>query len=118
MYLAVTDLKDFVRYIFFYMYVWLHSMIYFLVELQIKSSLYSRYYAKACNEWRGPYPQLSAWTTQLRRNVAAVANRWRHCADLTGLGIEPQTSYTDSVRLATELTAGLMELLFCQSHYL
>ena len=38
-----------------------------------------------------------------------MASRWRHCADLTGPGIEPQTSRTDSVRLATELTAG------CQS---
>ena len=35
-----------------------------------------------------------------------MANRWRHCADLTGPGIEPKTSRTDSVRLATELTAG------------
>ena len=43
---------------------------------------------------------------QLRRNVTAVASRWRHCADLTGPGIEPQTSRTESVRLATELTAG------------
>ena len=35
-----------------------------------------------------------------------MASRWRHCADLTGPGIEPQTSRTDSVRFATELTAG------------
>ena len=35
-----------------------------------------------------------------------MASRWRHCVDLTGPGIEPQTSRTDSVRLATELTAG------------
>ena len=73
---------------------------------QIKSSLYSPYYAEACNELRGPFPRLSAWATQLRRNVATVASRWRHCADLTGPGIEPQTSRTDSVRFATELTAG------------
>ena len=71
---------------------------------QIKSSLYSPYYAEACNELRGPSPRLSAWATQLRRNVATVASRWRHCVDLTGPGIEPQTSRTDSVRLATELT--------------
>ena len=75
---------------------------------QIKSSLYSPYYAEACNELRGPSPRLSAWATQLRRNVATVASRWRHCADLTGPGIEPQTSRTDSVRLATELTAGIV----------
>ena len=35
-----------------------------------------------------------------------MANRWRHCADLTGPGIKPLTSRTDSVRFATELTAG------------
>ena len=56
---------------------------------KIKSSLYSPYYAEACNELRGPSPQLNAWATQLRRNVATVASRWRHCADLTGPGIEP-----------------------------
>ena len=53
---------------------------------------------------RGPSPRLSAWATHLRRNVATVASCWRHCADLTGPGIEPQTSRTDSVRLAIELT--------------
>ena len=73
---------------------------------KIKPSLYSPYYSESCNEWRGPSPRLSAWATQLRRNVAAVASRWRHCADLTGPGIEPQISRTESVRLATELTAG------------
>ena len=70
---------------------------------QIKSSLYSPNYAEACNELRGPSPRLSAWATQLRRNVATVASRWRHCVDLTGPGIEAQTSCTDT--LATELTA-------------
>ena len=33
-----------------------------------------------------------------------MASRWRHCADLTGPRIEPQTSRTDGVRLTTELT--------------
>ena len=66
--------------------------------LQIKSSLYSRYYAEACNEWRGRSPPRSAWATQLRRNIAAVTSRWRHCADLTGPGIEPQTYRNESVR--------------------
>ena len=47
--------------------------------LKIKSSLYSRYYVKACNDWRGPTTRLSVWATQLRRNVAAVASRQRHC---------------------------------------
>ena len=43
-----------------------------------------------------------------------MASRWRHCADLTGPGIEPQTSRTESVRLATELTAGLEQNMFNQ----
>ena len=47
-----------------------------------------------------------------------MASRWRHCADLTGPGIEPQTSRTDSVRLATELTAGssFFQLLLLYLH--
>ena len=45
------------------------------------------------NEWQGPSPRLSAWATQ----VAAVASRWRHCADPTDLGFQPKTSRTDSV---------------------
>ena len=77
------------------------------ISSKIKSSLYSPYYAEACNELRDPSPRLSAWATQLRRNISTVASRWRHCANLTGPGIEPQTSRTDSVRLTTELTAGL-----------
>ena len=81
------------------------------IKSKIKSSLYSSYYAEACNELRGPSPRLSAWATQLRRNVATMASRWRRCADLTGPGIEPRTSRTDSVRLATELTAGFLCLL-------
>ena len=60
-----------------------------------------------CNEWRDPSPRHSAWATQLRRIVATVASRWRHCVDLIDPEIEPQTSRTDSVRLATELTAGV-----------
>ena len=73
------------------------------IKSKIKSSLYSPYYAEACNELWGPYPRLSAWATQVRRNVATVASRWRHCTDLTGPGIEPQTFRTDSACLATEL---------------
>ena len=59
--------------------------------------MYSSYYAEACDEWRGPFPPLSAWSTQLRRNVVMMASRWRHCVDLTGPRIEPQTSRTDSL---------------------
>ena len=31
-----------------------------------------------------------------QRNVAAVATGWRHCADLTGVGIEIKTFHVDS----------------------
>ena len=44
-----------------------------------------------------------AWATQLRTNVATVASRWRHCDDLADQAIEPHTSRTDRVGLATEL---------------
>ena len=50
------------------------------------------------------FPRRSAWPTQLRRNIAAVASRWRHCINLNSPGIEPKTSSTDSVCLATQLT--------------
>ena len=80
------------------------------VQIKIKSSLYLRYYAEARNEWRGPPPQLSIWAAQLQRNVVVVASRWRHCADLTGLGVEPQTSHSDSVHLAIELTSRLQDI--------
>ena len=83
---------------------------------QIKSLLYSPYYAEACNKWRSPFPRLSAWATQLRRNVAPVSSRWRHCADLTDPGIEPQTSRTDSVRLAAQLTGRSCVELPTQNH--
>ena len=43
------------------------------------------------------------WATNLRRNVTAVTSRWPHCADLTGPGIELQTSRTNSNVSATEL---------------
>ena len=47
-----------------------------------------------------------------------MASRWRHCADLTGPGIEPQTSRTESVRFATELTAGYLFIYFYLIAYL
>ena len=40
------------------------------------------------------------------KEASMVASRWRQCVDLTGPGIQPQTSRIDSVRSATELTAG------------
>ena len=30
------------------------------------------------SEWWGPTPRLSAWATQVRRNVTVVASRWLH----------------------------------------
>ena len=39
------------------------------------SSLYSRYYADACNEWRNPSMGLSTWATHLRGNNAAIVSR-------------------------------------------
>ena len=70
---------------------------------KLKSSLYSPHYAQACNEWRSPPTRRSAWATQLRTNVATERNRWRHCDDLADPAIEPHTSRTDRVGLATEL---------------
>ena len=84
---------------------------------KIRYSLYSPYYAETSNELRGPSPRLSAWATQLRKNVATMASRWRHCVDLTGPGIEPQTYRTDSVRLATELAAGMPVLTLKKIEY-
>ena len=46
--------------------------------------------------WRGPSPRRSARSTQFRRNVAAVASLGGTVSNLTGPGIEPQTSLTDS----------------------
>ena len=81
-----------------------------------KSSLFSRYYAEACNEWPGPSPQLGARVAQFRRNVASVAGRWRHCADLTGPGIEPKTFHTDSVCFTTELMREFHHILYLAEH--
>ena len=62
-----------------------HAVYSFPKKKKKKALLYSRYYAKACDEWQGPYPRLSAWATQLRRTFAAVVSGWRHCADLAGV---------------------------------
>ena len=55
-------------------------------RFQMKSSSYSRYYAQACNEWWGPFFRLSAWTTQLRKNIPAVAGHWWHYFRFNWLG--------------------------------
>ena len=70
---------------------WLFRINYYDIIKKIEPSLYSRYYAKACNEWWGPSPRLSTWTTQLRRNVAEETSRWRPWSDLTDPGVEPMT---------------------------
>ena len=52
--------------------------------LKIKSSLYDTCFIKLAavpkrdSEWRGPTPRFSAWATQVRRNITAVASRWLH----------------------------------------
>ena len=51
-------------------------------------------------------------TTQLRLNVAAVASRWRVCADLTCPGFKPQTFRTDRKVLTIEQTGGFHESIF------
>ena len=74
---------------------------------QIESSLYSPYYAEACNELRGPSPSLLPG--QLRSEE--TWQRWRVVgnteSDLTARVIEPQISCTNSVRLTTEPTSRL-----------
>ena len=43
-----------------------------------------------------PSPRLSAWTTLLRRNIAAMTSRIGDTvSDLTGLEIKPKTSRAD-----------------------
>ena len=63
---------------------------------KLKSSLYSRYYVEACNKWRGPSPQLTAWTTQLQKKCSSGGEPLATLSDLTSPGIEPQTSRADS----------------------
>ena len=90
-------------------------------NIKIKPSIYSSHFAEAYNECRGPSTRLSACATQLRRNVAAVANVGDIMSDLTGPGIELQIYRTDCVCLRTELTSQLPEKitlnLHCQSWY-
>ena len=49
-----------------------------IFERKIKSPPYSRRYAEAYKkEWRGPSPQLNAWTTQLQR----MTQQWQAVGD-------------------------------------
>ena len=50
-----------------------------------------------------------------RHSSEKTLQQWRHCADLTGPGIEPHTSRTDSVRLTTELTGRFILQLMIQT---
>ena len=52
---------------------------------QIKSSLFSWYYAEACSEWRGLSSRHSACTTQKRPSDGELSAT---LSDLTGAGIE------------------------------
>ena len=57
------------------------AMVAYKFLFLIKSNLHSTRFIKLAavpkhgSEWRGPTPRLSAWATQVRRNVAAVASR-------------------------------------------
>ena len=53
--------------------------------------------------FRGLAPE-DWWATQLQRNIAAVASRWRHYANLTGLGME-RRPVPIAMYVVTELTA-------------
>ena len=48
-----------------------------------------------------PSLRFSAWQ---HSSEETSQQSWRHCADLTGPGIKPQTSRTDCLRVTTELT--------------
>ena len=50
-------------------------------SIKIKSSLYSPYYAEACNEWWGPSPRLSACSVQ--HSYEETSQRWRAVGDTT-----------------------------------
>ena len=63
-----------------------HLVTNMYVKLQKKSNLH---YTRDIS----PKRVTSGWA---RRNVTAVASRWRHTAEMTGPGIEPLTSHTNS----------------------
>ena len=67
----------------------------FEVKPNIKKTiipLYSNYCIGACRERPCPSPRLSAWAAQLRRNVATIASRWRHCVRFDRPGIRTPAS--------------------------
>ena len=76
-----------------------------------KSSLYSRYCVEACNKWGGLSPRLSAWATQLRRNVAAVACRWRRCVRFDRPRIRTTNICSSDGRVVRASASGAVDLV-------
>ena len=58
-----------------------HNYFFFLIKSNLDYTCFIKFVVvpKRSSEWQGPTPRLSAWATQLQRNVAAVASRWLHC---------------------------------------
>ena len=86
-----------------YLYYFVASSQKCKIGYKIKSSLYSRDYAEACNEWRGLIPRLNAWATQLRKNVASGQDVDDTVSDLTDPAFESHASSTDNNVLTTQL---------------
>ena len=63
------------------------------LSLQGTSKKSNLHYAETSNEW---WVHLRSLATQLRRNIAAVASRRRHCVRFNQQGIETETFRTDS----------------------
>ena len=59
--------------------IWLHTNFFFKSNLHCNCFIELAVVLQRRSEWRGPTPRLKAWTTQLRRNVAAVTSRWLLC---------------------------------------
>ena len=69
-------------------------------EQKTHTSLYSRYYAEACNNGGAHLRDLASG----QRSSEETLLRWRHCVRFDRRGMEPQTSLTDSNVVTTELT--------------
>ena len=75
------------------------QIIFFLIKSTLDYTRFIKFVVvpKRGSEWQGPTPRLSAWATQLQRNVAVVASRWLYTvSDLIGLEIESQAFRIDS----------------------
>ena len=87
----------------------MHQEIKLVLNLKSNLHIYTRDVTpEASNEWRGPYPRLSAWATQLRRNAATVASHGDTVFCSTGPRIEQHTFCTDSNVLTLELAGRLI----------